>query len=76
MEAAGGATLPQPPAPHPVVSPLAFLLGKWSGEGEGSFPTIAPFRYGEELLFAHHPSKVLSFAPSDAEKPCIWLLKA
>ncbi|TVU35532.1 hypothetical protein EJB05_17428, partial [Eragrostis curvula] len=62
MEAAGGATPSQPPAPHPAVAPLAFLLGKWRGEGEGSFPTIAPFRYGEELLFSHHPSKpVISY---------------
>lgn len=52
----GGATAPA--APHPAVAPLAFLLGKWRGEGEGSFPTISPFRYGEELLFSHHPSKV------------------
>uniref|UniRef100_J3L2W3 THAP4-like heme-binding domain-containing protein n=1 Tax=Oryza brachyantha TaxID=4533 RepID=J3L2W3_ORYBR len=55
MEGAGAPA--QPPAPHPAVAPLAFLLGKWRGEGEGSFPTIAPFRYGEELLFSHHPSK-------------------
>jgi hypothetical protein len=56
MEAAGSPTLP--PAPHPLVAPLSFLLGKWRGEGEGTFPTIAPFRYGEEILFSHHPSKV------------------
>uniref|UniRef100_A0A8R7PT04 THAP4-like heme-binding domain-containing protein n=1 Tax=Triticum urartu TaxID=4572 RepID=A0A8R7PT04_TRIUA len=56
MEAAGPQT--QPPAPHPLVAPLSFLLGKWRGEGEGTFPSIAPFRYGEEILFSHHPSKV------------------
>ncbi|GJN18076.1 hypothetical protein PR202_gb05196 [Eleusine coracana subsp. coracana] len=62
MEAAAGATPSQPPAPHPAVAPLAFLLGKWRGEGQGSFPTITPFRYGEELLFSHHPSKpVISY---------------
>ncbi|GJM93569.1 hypothetical protein PR202_ga10134 [Eleusine coracana subsp. coracana] len=62
MEADAGATQSQPPAPHLAVAPLAFLLGKWRGEGEGSFPTITPFRYGEELLFSHHPSKpVISY---------------
>nr|CAB3473892.1 unnamed protein product [Digitaria exilis] len=63
MEAAGAGTPPsQPPAPHPEMAPLAFLLGKWRGEGEGSFPTISSFRYGEELLFSHHPSKpVISY---------------
>ena len=60
MEAAGPPT--QPPAPHPLVAPLSFLLGKWRGEGEGTFPSIAPFRYGEEILFSHHPSKpVISY---------------
>jgi hypothetical protein len=59
MEAAGAASPPtEPPMTHPAVAPLAFLLGKWRGEGEGSFPTISSFRYGEELLFSHHPSKV------------------
>ncbi|XP_066314739.1 peroxynitrite isomerase Rv2717c-like isoform X2 [Miscanthus floridulus] len=65
MEAAGAASpLPptEPPPNHPAVAPLAFLLGKWRGEGEGSFPTISSFRYGEEILFSHHPSKpVISY---------------
>jgi hypothetical protein len=56
--AAAASTQPAVPPPHPSVAPLSFLLGKWSGEGEGTFPTIAPFRYGEEILFSHHPSKV------------------
>ncbi len=28
---------------------LAFLAGRWSGRGDGSYPTIAPFRYEQEL---------------------------
>jgi hypothetical protein len=35
------------------VEPLAFLLGKWSGEGEGEYPGVDPFRYREELTFDH-----------------------
>ncbi|NP_001148838.1 uncharacterized protein LOC100282456 [Zea mays] len=63
MEATGAASQPSAPqTTHPAVAPLAFLLGKWRGEGEGSFPTISSFRYGEELLFSHHPSKpVISY---------------
>lgn len=28
---------------------LAFLEGRWSGRGEGSYPTTAPFHYEQEL---------------------------
>lgn len=38
---------------HEDVAALAFLLGTWRGAGEGGFPTMEPFRYGEELTFEH-----------------------
>ncbi|KAK8542559.1 hypothetical protein V6N13_136867 [Hibiscus sabdariffa] len=41
---------------HPAVAPLSYLLGKWKGEGEGGYPTINSFRYGEELHFSHPAS--------------------
>lgn len=34
------------------MSLLATLPGVWRGVGEGHYPTIAPFRYREELTFA------------------------
>ncbi|XP_075494883.1 peroxynitrite isomerase Rv2717c [Primulina tabacum] len=48
--------LPQS-AVHPAVQPLSYLLGSWKGNGEGSFPTISPFRYSEELQFSLSPNK-------------------
>jgi hypothetical protein len=42
---------------QPVSAPLAFLIGTWSGQGEGSYPTIKPFGYREEVTFMHPPGK-------------------
>lgn len=49
------------PAVHPALGPLAQLVGVWRGEGEGAFPTIAPFRYREEIEFAHDGRPVLAY---------------
>ncbi|CAL5206733.1 unnamed protein product [Lathyrus oleraceus] len=45
------------PVYHPSVAPLSYLLGTWRGQGEGGYPTINSFSYGEELHFYHPPNK-------------------
>jgi hypothetical protein len=38
---------------HPDLQALAPLLGTWQGRGSGTYPTIEPFDYLEEVAFSH-----------------------
>ena len=36
---------------HTHCAPLAWLLGSWRGNGDGDYPTIDSFSWGQELIF-------------------------
>jgi hypothetical protein len=52
---------PAPP-PHAELGGIAFLLGTWRGEGEGRYPTIDDFAYGEELRIGQTGKPFVSWA--------------
>ncbi|XP_056149103.1 THAP domain-containing protein 4 [Lampris incognitus] len=48
---------------NPALLAVDWLLGSWESDepGEGSFPTISPFRYTETLHFSHVGQPVINF---------------
>ncbi|MFJ8018521.1 FABP family protein [Streptomyces sp. NPDC096339] len=42
------------PEPHPLLTPVLPLIGRWHGRGEGQYPTLEKdFRYEQEISFSH-----------------------
>ena len=46
---------------HEALTPIAFLIGTWRGEGTGVYPTIDGFGYGEEIRFSEVGKPFLAY---------------
>jgi hypothetical protein len=47
---------------HADCEPVAFLLGRWKGDGRGLWAADPPFAYGEEVLIDHVGKPFLRYA--------------
>ncbi len=45
----------------PELVPLAWMLGRWQGAGVGGYPTIAEFRFGQEVVIKHEGKPYLVY---------------
>ncbi len=57
------------PTPHAALGPLLGLVGTWRGSGRGSYPTIEPFAYGEEVTFGEAGKPFLAYSQRTWDRP-------
>jgi hypothetical protein len=46
---------------HPSLLPLLPLVGVWRGRGQGGYPTVEGFHYGQEIRFSHDGRPFLQY---------------
>lgn len=61
-EAPGHRSMAPPTVLHDDLREIAFLLGMWTGVGDGVWPPGEPFTFGEDMTFEHAGEPYLLYA--------------
>ncbi|MGI9018331.1 MAG: FABP family protein [Euzebya sp.] len=54
---------------HPDIAALDFLVGRWTGQGHGAYPSIGDFEYQEEVQVIALPKPVLAYTQRTQRVP-------
>ena len=46
---------------HPELTPIAWMIGRWEGNGKATYPGTEDFDFGQQIDFAHNGGKYLHY---------------
>ena len=46
---------------HPDLAPIAWMIGRWEGNGKAAYPGIEGFDFGQQIDFAHNGGNYLHY---------------
>ena len=47
--------------PHPNLTPIAWMIGRWEGSGKATYPGTEDFDFGQQIDFAQNGGDYLHY---------------